>query len=262
MKRIVLFFVVLGIISCKQTEKKEESSEVVVEHAIPASPEFFELRTYYCHPDKLNNLLNRFNDHTTSLFEKHGMINLGYWVPHDNHENKLVYLLGYQNREERDKSWDAFVNDPEWKKVRKASIANGPIIDSITNQFLTYTDYSPQLIIENRGPRIFSLRTYYTFEGKLENLHRRFKDHTLKIFENNGINNIAYFDLDGNEAGADNTLMYFITFPDTTAREQSWKNFGNDPSWKAAYENSIKDGKLVDSLTAELFVPTAFSPIK
>ncbi|MGX1930377.1 NIPSNAP family protein [Flagellimonas sp. 2504JD4-2] len=262
MKRILVFFTILSMVACKQTEKKEEPSAVVATDAAPATPQFFEMRTYYCHPDKLNNLLDRFNDHTMDLFKKHGMVNLGYWLPLDNHENKLVYLLGYQNKEDRDKSWEAFINDPEWKKVRKASIADGAIIDSIANRFLTYTDYSPELKVEKKEPRIFSLRTYYTFEDKLDSLHSRFQDHTLKIFENNGINNLVYFDLEEGEEGADNTLLYFVTFSDTTARRQSWENFGNDPAWKTAYENSIKDGRLVDSLTAELLVPTAFSPIK
>ena len=65
----------------------------------------FEMRTYYAAPGKLDALNARFRDHTCKLFEKHGMVNIGYWVPMTNTENKLVYLLAYPNREAREKSW-------------------------------------------------------------------------------------------------------------------------------------------------------------
>jgi hypothetical protein len=65
----------------------------------------YELRTYYAAPGKLEELHARFRDHTCALFEKHGISNLGYWVPLDNPENKLLYVLAYPSREAREKSW-------------------------------------------------------------------------------------------------------------------------------------------------------------
>ncbi|HTF27751.1 MAG TPA: NIPSNAP family protein, partial [Flavitalea sp.] len=54
---------------------------------------YYELRIYYCHPDRLPALIERFTNHTTKLFEKHGMENIGYWVPVNNTENALYYVL-------------------------------------------------------------------------------------------------------------------------------------------------------------------------
>jgi len=48
-----------------------------------ADSRVYELRTYTAHPGKFEAVLARFRDHTTKLFEKQGMINLGYWVPLD-----------------------------------------------------------------------------------------------------------------------------------------------------------------------------------
>ena len=247
--------------SCTATPTADQDTNAQAKDQI-MEPVFFELRTYYCHPDKLENLLTRFEDHTMTLFEKHGMVNMGYWLPIDNSENKLVYLLGYQNRTQRDEAWDAFMNDSEWIEVWEASKSEGPIVESVKNQFFNYTDYSPILKVENGGPRVFSIRTYYTNEGKLSALHDRFRDHTLKIFEDNGMTNLAYFNLDTSHQESENVLTYLISFPDTIARAASWKSFSQDPNWKDAYANSIKDGKLVDSLTAELMLATPFSPIK
>jgi hypothetical protein len=55
----------------------------------------FELRTYTAPEGKLPNLLARFSDHTLRIFEKHGMVNVGYWVPQDTpaSANTLIYIL-------------------------------------------------------------------------------------------------------------------------------------------------------------------------
>src|SRR5262245_30292895 len=101
----------------------------------------FELRTYYAHPGKLDALHARFRDHTTKLFEKHGMTNIGYLTPVENPDNKLVYILAYPSREAREKSWKAFLSDPDWKKAAQASEASGPLVAKFESQFLTATDY-------------------------------------------------------------------------------------------------------------------------
>jgi len=107
---------------------------------------FFEMRTYYAAPGKLEALHARFRDHTNKLFVKHGMTLVGYWVPTDKDkgaDTTLVYILAYPNREAREKSWAAFVNDPEWKTARAASEVNGKLVDKVDAVFLNSTDYSP-----------------------------------------------------------------------------------------------------------------------
>jgi hypothetical protein len=104
----------------------------------------FELRTYTTNEGKLPDLQKRFREHTTKLFEKHGMTNIGYWVPEDKplSENTLIYMLAYPSREDAKKSWDAFRNDPEWKKVSADSELNGKIVNHVDSKFLDPTDYS------------------------------------------------------------------------------------------------------------------------
>ena len=65
---------------------------------------FFEIRTYYANEGKLDALKARFRDHTVALFKKHGMTNIGYWVPVDNKDNKLVYILAFPDKEARKKA--------------------------------------------------------------------------------------------------------------------------------------------------------------
>lgn len=105
----------------------------------------FELRTYTTHPGKLDALNARFRNHTMRIFERHGMKNVGYWVPQDAplKQNTLIYILAHPSREAAAKSWDAFRTDPEWTKARAESEAQGPINSKVESVFMEATDYSP-----------------------------------------------------------------------------------------------------------------------
>jgi hypothetical protein len=106
----------------------------------------FELRTYTTAPGKLEALHARFREHTNALFVKHGMTLVGYWVPRDKEkgaDNTLVYVLAYPDCAARDRAWQAFQADPEWKAVREASEANGKIVEKVDSVIMNATDYSP-----------------------------------------------------------------------------------------------------------------------
>lgn len=109
--------------------------------SLAAENRVFELRTYHTHEGKLDNLLARFRDHTTRLFEKHGIVNIGYWVPKDK-PNTLIYLLAHKNPEAAKASWDAFRKDPAWIKARDASEANGKIVQKVESVYMDPTDFS------------------------------------------------------------------------------------------------------------------------
>lgn len=58
----------------------------------------YEMRIYTAAPGKLDALNARFKDHTMKLFEKHGITNVGYFVPLDNKDNKLIYFCRIRAR--------------------------------------------------------------------------------------------------------------------------------------------------------------------
>jgi hypothetical protein len=105
----------------------------------------FELRTYHAAPGKMKALHARFRDHTNKLFEKHGMTIIGFWSPLDPREadEKLIYILAFPSKEAAQKSWNAFLNDPEWKAARDASEKDGTLVKKVDSVFLNPTDYSP-----------------------------------------------------------------------------------------------------------------------
>ena len=112
-----------------------------------ASTTVYELRVYHPAAGKLGELLARFRDHTAKLFEKHGMTNVAYWTPVDEPErgNMLVYILQHPSRDAATANWKSFQDDPEWKRVKEESEANGKLTEKIDSTFLALTDFSPRL---------------------------------------------------------------------------------------------------------------------
>lgn len=109
----------------------------------------------------------------------------------------------------------------------------------------------------DKDTRVFEMRVYYAPKGKLDALNARFRNHTLKLFEKHGMTNLGYWTPVDNP---DNKLIYVLAYPDTDARKKSWEAFQADPVWKAAKEESEKDGKLVEKVESHFLTATDYSP--
>ena len=114
----------------------------------PGEPRLFELRTYHASPGKLDDLLARFRNHTTALFDKHDLKQFGYWTPTEKKDGAgetLIYLLAHKNKDGADAAWKSFRADPDWVKAKSDSETNGPLTipGGVQSVYLTPTDYSP-----------------------------------------------------------------------------------------------------------------------
>jgi hypothetical protein len=114
---------------------------------VQGSTNVYELRVYQAAPGKLAQLLARFREHTTKLFDRHGMKNVAYWTPVDEPQksNTLIYILQHPSRDAAAANWKSFQDDPEWKSVRDKSEANGKLVEKVESTFLVLTDFSPPL---------------------------------------------------------------------------------------------------------------------
>jgi hypothetical protein len=223
---------------------------------------YYEMRIYYCHPGRLDALISRFTNHTTKIFEKHGMTNVGYWIPNNNTENALYYILSYPSQVERDSSWKRFGRDPEWKEVAKKSEESGKIVAKVTSIFMQATDFSPQIKPSKAAEdRTFEMRTYTAMPDKLPNVLARFRNHTTKLFKKHGMDNIAYFTTIPKD-GSPSKLLYFLAHKSEAAGKASFDAFRLDPKWLAVKEASEKDGKIVDKVETMYMSPTNFSTIR
>jgi len=235
-------------------------------HAAENDTRCFEMRVYFATPGKLDELHKRFRDHTTKLFTKHGMTNLGYWTPAEYPDSKLVYVLAYPNREARDASWKSFMSDPDWQTAQKASELNGRLVAKVESTFMQATDFSPEIKASSAAPRVFELRTYTTTPGNLEKLNARFRDHTTALFAKHGMTNLFYWNLQPGQQGTANTLIYLLAHKDAEAMAASFNAFRADPMWIAAKEASEKaaGGSLTvtDGVTSVVMNATDYSETK
>jgi hypothetical protein len=229
----------------------------------------FEMRTYYAAPGKLDQLNARFRDHTCKLFEKHGLVNIGYWSPIENPENKLIYILASPDREAREKSWKGFMADPDWKAASKASELSGKLVAKVESRFLTATDYSPEIKpMVATQPRTFELRVYTASSGNLDALNSRFRDHTVKLFSRHGMEHVGYWIPMTGQKGADSTLIYILAHKSKDAADSSFKAFRADSDWLAAREASEKKagGSLTEAgpagVQSEFMKPVDYSQTK
>jgi len=226
----------------------------------------YELRVYHAGEGKLDALNTRFREHTCKLFEKHGMTNIGYWLPLENPERKLYYILAYPSRAAREASWKDFMADPDWKAAFAASEKDGKLVLQVESTFMHATDFSPEIKpIDEKEPRVFELRTYTTTPGNLDRLHARFRDHTISLFEKHGMTNFAYWALDTDQKAAGDTLVYMLAHKSKEARDASFNAFQNDPDWKAvkvASEKGVGSLTIPDGVKSVLLKPTDYSPTK
>lgn len=113
---------------------------------------------------------------------------------------------------------------------------------------------------ENADEAVYQLRIYVAADGKLDALNERFRDHTLKLFEKHGMENVGYWV--GTDEADKTKLIYLLKHKNRDAAERSWNAFRTDAEWKAvASASRDKDGNLLDGkIDATYMVPTDYSP--
>jgi hypothetical protein len=109
--------------------------------------------------------------------------------------------------------------------------------------------------------KVYELRTYTCFEGKLEDLKKRFRDHTIDIFKRHGMESIGYWVPDDPEKSK-TTLMYIISHASREQANKNWQEFGADPEWKKVSADSEVNGKIVQKVDRVFMNPTDFSKLK
>ncbi len=109
--------------------------------------------------------------------------------------------------------------------------------------------------------KLYELRIYTSTPGNLDNLNARFRDHTLRIFEKHGMENIGYW-TPTSEEERDNTLVYIIAHDDQEAADASWGAFIQDPEWAEVAEASNANGQILGGIERKFMVATDFSPMQ
>src|SRR5580658_2436790 len=109
--------------------------------------------------------------------------------------------------------------------------------------------------------RVYELRTYHCYEGKLETLKANFLDFDIRILKRHGIESIGYW-VPQDPALASNTLIYMVVHPSRADADKNWAEFGKDPEFMKLAAESLKDGPIVQKVESMYLDPADFSPLK
>lgn len=109
--------------------------------------------------------------------------------------------------------------------------------------------------------RVFEMRTYYAAPGKMAELEKRFRDHTVKLFEKHGMTNIGYWKPMDGEIG-DGILFYVLAHDSREAAAASWKAFIADPEWQKVYKETQANGSLTAKVESRFYTPADYSALK
>jgi hypothetical protein len=114
---------------------------------------------------------------------------------------------------------------------------------------------------KSEGPaHYYELRTYTAVPGRLANLHARFRDHTVRLFERHGMKVIGFW----TPVDKDNTLIYVIQHESAEAAQKSWVAFRADPEWlkvKKASEDEA-GGPLTEKVESVFMTSTDYSALQ
>ena len=113
-----------------------------------------------------------------------------------------------------------------------------------------------------RDSRTFELRTYYATPGKLEEIHKRFREATLKYYRKSGAEVLYCWGPTDKEQGSEERLMCLLAYKNREAREEARKKFESDPEWRQLMQKYNAGGPTTAKSESVLMMATDYSPNK
>jgi len=253
------------------TPELQEANAQTPPGRLPTEIRLYEWRVLRAAPGKLDALHSQLRNHQIPLLEQHGIFTQGVFVPAGENPEQRVYLLvAAEGRGPMQDGWMSFREDPKWlEAVAKSEQANaGKLVLQDDYQRLVKTYWSPVFTPTKAAePRVFELRTYTCPDHEKQiALQRRFLEHTMKLFEKHGMQNVVYWVPD-EEPKSQRRLVYLLAHKSQEAAKESFAGFRADPDWLAAKKASEETagGSLtvkVNGVLSEFLIPTEYSPLR
>ena len=114
---------------------------------------------------------------------------------------------------------------------------------------------------QSDAKRVYELRTYTAPDGKLGDLDKRFRDHTMRIFKKHGMESVGYWQPQ-DPPDSQNTLIYIISHQSREQAKKNWADFQADPEWQKVSAESQVNGRIVSKVVSVFMDPTDYSPMK
>jgi len=135
------------------------------------------------------------------------------------------------------------------------------VLNCILRRYLLLSLVVAASVLATAQTRVYELRTYHCYDGKLEALKANFRDFDIRILKRHGIESIGYW-VPQDPALASNTLIYIVVHPSRAEAEKNWAEFSKDPEFIKLAAESMKNGPIVQKVESLYLDPADFSPLK
>jgi hypothetical protein len=104
---------------------------------------------------------------------------------------------------------------------------------------------------------IYELRIYHMFKGRMEAIHKRFANETLRIFKKHGIKIVDFWE----DAEDKPKIYYILEYKDFEDRNTRFNEFKADPEWIEVKKKSELDGPIVEKVEEHYMKRVPYSPL-
>lgn len=105
---------------------------------------------------------------------------------------------------------------------------------------------------------IYELRIYHIHPGKMEDIHKRFREVTISLFKKHGMDVVDFWE----DIGGNNKIYYVMEHKDLETRNRNFDNFAHDPEWVEAKRLSELNGPIVEKVENFFMERVPYSPAK
>ena len=209
----------------------------------PATRQYYELRVYHAATDQQLADISQFLENALlPVLHKHGADRIGVfkWTANDTVQDKRIYLLiPHHNIEDFVSLKSELEKDSrlleKGKEFLNAAYDKPPYARYETILLKAFEEMPTMAMPQLKTPkseRIYELRSY---EGPTDMLYKNKvkmfnQGGEVKLFKRLGFNAVFYAEVIAGSRMPN--LMYMTTFESRAAREEHWKSFGNDATWK------------------------------
>lgn len=86
----------------------------------------------------------RFRDHAVRIMKTYGFDFASLWETATPERTEFVYLLRWPDAETMKASWDRFMADREWQRIKDETMArDGKMVGTIEDRAMQVVDYAP-----------------------------------------------------------------------------------------------------------------------
>jgi len=225
---------------------------------------YVEQRMYTAHPGKLPAWLKLYAEVGNPVSARHMGPLLGFFTVEVGPLNRVVFLRGFDDPDDRERGLAAREADPEWAHFRAEAGKIGALLEQ-ENKLLKTTAFCP--VQKAAQPFVRTLpgsgmvidhRTYDLYPGKgtpwIENYGK-----TALPIQNRLLGQFLFFGV--TECGPINQAVFLWAYESLGDRDRKRAAMATDPEWQA-FMRQTNEYLPLKQQTTMLLKPTAFSPIR